>query len=224
MEQILVIYMKNGIHFMIKISPFIVFVILCSCSNIPFPLYERGFESLSIAFSSKDPISIDEEYISKKRYRSIRVRIGRSAPVIMVLVRKRNNIEEWISADRIIIYTYKGKIIKTKGLPHDIQSYEFRDYQLYSEGNSYLVDYIEPKLIEQRISSKYFYKHNKTIENIISQREPILSQVYQEDIYHQLINWRAKNLFYYNNDDLLRSEQYIHPFLGRIRIDFIDNY
>lgn len=208
---------------MIK-KQFLLFFLVSSCSNIPFPLYERGFENISTAISSKDPLEIDEVYISNKRFDSIRVRIGRAPSVIMVLVREKNGIKEWISADNIKLFTYKGRIVATRGMRNDIKLSNYPLDINITNKTSYYVDYFEPELLNQLIFLESIYVGRKSIKNIIKERPGIEVDLYEEKITNTAINWNTKSKFYYKDGAIVRSEQYIHPFINKISIDYIDAY
>jgi len=211
---------------MIKL-PFIILsitIFLQACSNIPFPLYQRTYENLANGLLLKDPIVIDQEYISSKSFDSIRVRFGRSSSIIMVLLNESNGIKEWISADKGRIFTFNGKIIKTSGLKNDIELLNFNN-TLIEGPDSYLVNYYDPILLNQLIKSNNRYLKTSSLKNIISSKQDVQVNIFEEITYNERINWKSKNKYYYDLEgNIVRTEQYIHPFIQKISIDFIDAY
>jgi len=206
---------------------FLAIFLIASCSNIPFPLYQRSYEGLREGLFLSDPITIDQSYLNSKPYDSIRVRFGRSTSLIMVLVRSESGLYEWISADRGKLFTYKGKIIKTNGLRHDIQLEDFKERidNLNREEASYISNFYEPVLLNQLNKSTLKFKKTSFIKNIIPGRDPVKVNIYEEIVFIETINWRVKNHYMYNeNGRIVRSIQNIHPFLKRISIDYIDAY
>lgn len=212
---------------MIKIPHIIVLTAIFfiqACSNIPFPLYQRSFENLSNGLLLKDPIVIDQDYIASKSFDSIRVRFGRSSSIIMVLLNESKGIKEWISADRGRIFTFNGKIIKTSGLKNDIELFAFNN-PLIEGSDSYLVNYYEPILLNQLIKSNNRYLKTSSLKNIISSKRDVQVNIFEEITYNEKINWKSSNRYYYDLEGkIVRAEQYIHPFIEKISIDFIDAY
>ena len=90
----------------------LVLIFITSCSNIPLPLYEYGYEAFKEGYFNLDSKEIDEDYFKDQKFDSIKVRFGSSRSIVMVLLSSNNGIKEWISSDKIRIYTFNGKIVK----------------------------------------------------------------------------------------------------------------
>lgn len=212
---------------MIKYSKlFIVLIAFSSCSGLP--LYDYGYNTIKESFLKLDTVVVDEAYMRSSKYAFIRVRFGSSRSAILTLVREQNDVLEWISADDIHIFTFHGKIIKTLGLANDIEVLNYHKHSFNNTHNknfSYLVNFYEPILLEQVAASYYIKKGLKEIKSPIEGRDKINTNLYEERIYMQSINWTRKNKYYVNkNNQIEKTVQYIHPFLNPVTIEYIKKY
>lgn len=200
--------------------------ILASCSGLP--LYDYGFNTIKESFLRLNSVQIDENYMSTTKYAFIRVRFGSSRSAILTLVREKNDVLEWISADDIRIFTFGGKIIKTLGLPNDIEILNYENHSIKNIPelkSSFIVNFYKPILMEQIITSNYIKKGLKKIKSPIEGREKISVRIYEEKIYMESINWNRKNKYYVNsNNKIEKTRQYIHPFSAPVTIEFIKKY
>lgn len=211
---------------MIKINIFLAVLALTSCTDIPLELYKEGYKSLTTSMSDANPIDINESYVSNKPFDVIRLRVGRSEAVIMVLVNNANGIKEWISSDRVKIFTENGKVIKTIGLKHDIELNDFKKYLLIRDqkSGSFTSNFIEPKLLYLETQFDYAFTDQRYIKNIIEKRDSVLVDVYEENIFIERLHWRTRNFYFVRDGKIVRTEQQIHPLMKKISIDYVDAY
>lgn len=212
--------------FMIKFKILILTLVISSCSN--FPLYNYGLNVVKESYFSLDTVVVDEEYVKNAKYAFIRVRFGSSRSALLTLLRSKDGVLEWISADDIRLYTYNGKIVKTFGLPNDIEILNFRknysSLKLQKEF-SYIINFYEPKLLEQVTSIKVKNKGYKKIKNPVQGKAKLETVLIEENIYVESINWNRKNKFYFNSENQIEmTRQYLHPFSTPITIEFIKKY
>ena len=210
-----------------KVLPVILFV--SSCSNIPLPLYQAGYEGIKEAFFNLDSQELNEEYMQLKKYPIIKMRFGSSRSVILVLIDEVEGVRRWVSADRIKIFTYNGKIISTEGLPNDfkIHGYQFpKNLENHpSIVNDYIIDFYEPKLLNQYSKSVFSSAGSENISNPIRNKSDLNANKVEEVVYIDGINSRFKNTYYFDeHGNILRSEQTIHPFLNKVSVEFVDAY
>ncbi len=69
-----------------------------------------------------DGYALTNEQIDDIPYASMGVRIGGSAPVIMILANINGAKLHWASADRVVLITERGRLVKTIGMPRDLLS------------------------------------------------------------------------------------------------------
>ena len=172
--------------------------------------YFFGFESDNVSAQA----------YSDSEYSFANIKIGRGPAANVVLAYVNDGIYEWRSNDGITIYTNNGVIVKTLGLEKDInygivKSINFSSTEAFtSTGSLY-----GPDLIKTPITHNFLNMDEvKLIERL---GEEIITNVFMHEIYIPSIKWSAENYFYYDlNNNLVRSEQKIHPNLPKIRIDF----
>jgi len=211
---------------MTKFKILILALVISSCSN--FPLYNYGYNAVKESYLSLDSVVVDEEYVKKARYAFIRVRFGSSRSALLTLLRSKDGVLEWISADDIRLYTYNGKIVKTFGLPNDIEILNFKENftSLKSQKeSSYITNFYEPKLLEQVTSIKIQNKGYKKIKNPVQGKTKLTTVLIEEKIFVESINWSRKNKYYFNSENQIEmTKQYLHPFSTPITIEFIKKY
>lgn len=70
----------------------------------------------------RDGYALTDEQIDAIPYASMGVRIGGSAPVVMILASINGAKLHWASADRVVLITERGRLVKTIGMPRDLLS------------------------------------------------------------------------------------------------------
>lgn len=209
---------------------FILLIILISSfSNIPLSYYKSSYEALRESLLKLDSVELNETYMKEKKFPILKLRFGSSRSIILVLVDETDEIKRWISADKIFIYTYKGKVIETKGMQNDFKINDYSFPNQITDGSkyidTYIIDFFEPKLLNQYAMSTFEVMESKKIDHPVKGRDPISASRVKETVEIDGINLRYKNVFYFNSEGkLLRTEQKIHPFLNKLSIDFVDAY
>ena len=204
-------------------------ILISSCSNIPLSYYKSSYEALRESLLKLDSVELNESYMKEKRFPILKLRFGSSRSIIMVLVDETDEVKRWISADKIFIYTYKGKVIETKGMQNDFKINDYSFPNQITDGSkyidTYIIDFFEPKLLNQYAMSTFEIMESKKIDHPVKGRDPISASRVKETVEIDGINLRYKNVFYFNSEGkLLRTEQKIHPFLNKVSIDFVDAY
>ncbi len=205
-------------------------IFLASC-ELSFPLYQLIYQSGKTFVGNTQDTQISEETFNSIEYAFIRASFGIGSPKsILVLVREDNNVLEWISAESEKLFTYNGKIIKTSGLPHDIEIVNYEDFPAFSssqvESRSLIANFMNPELLYQEQYLKLFKKNEKDISNHIIGKLPIKTSLYKESVYMPKIYWKVENTYFVNSNtgQIERTVQKIHPDLPPITIDFIRKY
>ncbi len=204
-------------------------ILISSCSNIPLSYYKSSYEALRESLLKLDSVELNETYMKEKKFPILKLRFGSSRSIILVLVDETDEIKRWISADKIFIYTYKGKVIETKGMQNDFKINDYSFPNQITDGSkyidTYIIDFFEPKLLNQYAISTFEMMESKKIDHPVEGRNRIDASRVAETVQIDGINVRYKNIFYFNSEGkLLRTEQKIHPFLNRLSIDFVDAY
>ena len=210
-------------HQFLKIIIGVSVFIFASCSSIDkervSPAYFDAFESISAYFFQTANEDISPALVENIPYASAILRIGRGKPGLIILERKVNEKEYWVSADGVYIVLFKGKIIETSGLQHNLKSVR-RDNYSYLDDNMQFINYYsfaQPKLLNLPVSISSSNKGKFTVDLLGRKKEMSLVE---ENLYNRTINWKAKNLYWYDNDGYLwKSEQNISPKLPTFFIE-----
>lgn len=220
------VYGEIEMIFMIRILLILLFLTGCDA----FPLYGYAFNSVKNSIFGYEDTPLTQEVVDKIPYAFIKARIGKGPSVIMILVNEKNGVLEWISADKVKIYTFNGKIIRTAGLENDIQIIDYTKFPKLEEELlkqkleiSYLANFFNPELYEFDIFNQIeIISAEETLSTSLGQRTVI--KVY-ESFEAKSINWDGQNTYYVSNSgDVEKTIQQIHPFLPTIQIEYIKKF
>lgn len=201
----------------------ITFLFFTSCSSLPSLDYLELAESSARYVTGRNDIEITNEIYQLEEYSFIKVRIGRSSPVIMVLAYINDGIFEWVGSDYSRIYTYNGKIIELNGFKNDIkiQHPQSKIFNLSSSsGNNYAVDFYNPQLLSLNVNGENSQEMNdKHLLKRLDNEEKFLEIV--EITNAPLIKWKAKNYYYFDSSGtIFKTIQDVHPRMPPIDIEF----
>jgi len=204
-------------------------ILLISSCETPLPLYQLIYDAGSELRKNVKDNQISRDTFDSIEFAFIRASIGfGGSKSILVLARQNNGILEWVSASSEKIYTLNGKIIKTEGLPNDIELLTidaYKDFPTFNE-TSALINFYNPSLYSQNQNIVLKKKGMSSIKHPIEGSSDILVELYEERVKMKKIYWSVKNKYYFNSDTgyLERTEQTIHPDLPPISIDFVRKY
>jgi len=210
--------------YMIKRSAkYILIFLLSSCS---IDLFEQ-FSYRDIFLFYKGYISgfpsdtISKEVFDKYEYSFANVKIGRGAASTVVLAYIKDGVYEWRSNDGIKIYTYNGMIIETAGFVSDFKTDAFNILDASSQGTKFITHmaFKNPDLYRSKIENKIF-KHKTHTALIDRLGGEINAEILTHSFSLPIIKWKATNQYYTYEGKVIRSEQYIHPNMPSVRMDF----
>jgi hypothetical protein len=164
---------------------------------------------------------VTESLFAEKRFSFAEVSLGRGPSAILSLTEIKDDIYRWKSIDNVSIYTYKGFIIKTEGLEHDIST-NSKSLSL-EEPLKLNINFLEPELYgievqlmklksEANILEKGWLKTNTTLHHIARGIS--------------FLKWRKVDRFWVNTTTRMvdKSVQHIHPDLPPINMIFYYKY
>lgn len=213
---------------MIKKIKFVILIFaLSSCSNLPSVNYFEVAKDSAKYITGRNDLKITNENFINQEYSFIKVRFGRSTPIIMVLAYADEGIFEWVDAEGRRIYTYNGKIIELDGFRNDlkIQHPNSKISNFYASTSiNYAVDFYNPILLSLNINSKISSNQSKKFKLIRLDKEEEFTKV-EEVIGAPLINWSEKNIYYLDKDSqIFKTKQYVHPRMPVITIEYYVKY
>ena len=178
-----------------------------SCSNLPNEVY---IDALKPIYQTIIPSNTLEDYESE--YSSAYVQIGNlEAVLVLERVLSDGRTYRWVGKDQVIIDTIDGKIVKTQGLNKNIEIKALSDSHMshQSEDILYISNFFNPELFSINAKS-------------VITREIIDNQIIiKETVFHRSIDFKASNKYLVDDSGrVLYTEQKIHPYLKKIRMDF----
>ena len=200
--------------YMIKKYHLIALLILNSCAFIS---YNQVIPLLKNATIGGDDIELTDEYVSQQPYSFIRVDLGKGANIIMVLQQIREGLYTWVSGDGEKIVTYNGKIIRTSGLIHNLETLNFRDFKYFSSNNKHT------GIFNVMLKDPQAFIEQEFKISLIKEGERLL---FEETINVDILNLDYSNFYWLDSSTGMPvlTKQLIHPMLPSLRIDFIYKY
>ena len=178
-------------------------------------LFYKGY------ISGFDSDEISQEVFDKYEYSFANVKIGRGAASTVVLAYIKDGVYEWRSNDGIKIYTFNGMIVKTVGFKSDFEATYFNILDEFYQGSEHItyIEFKNPDLYKSATYNKVFKHKNHTV---LLQRPggPVSAEILSHSFRLPVIKWDAQNKFYIYKDSVISSEQFIHPNLPKIKMDF----
>lgn len=161
--------------------------------------------------------TVTEDLYSKKNFSFIEISLGRGPSSIMSLRSIDDDIYKWVSEDDVSIYTYKGFVIKTEGLDHDVST------------NNKSLNFNSPLNLNMNFLSPELYGIDIDLQNIDSRDEMLdkgwlktKTTLYIVSREIAFLRWKKVDKFWVNSKTNLvdRSIQHLHPSLPPININF----
>ena len=195
-----------------------IFGMLLVCSSCSYISYNQVLPLIKSATLGDSDIALTEEYIAKQPYSFARVDLGKAANIIMVLQKVDNNFYTWVSSTSEKIITLNGKIIKTEGLPHNLEFLNPTKFKLFSEEPNYSGTY-DLLLKDPRA----FVEQDFSISIIQNSPSELLIE---EKITMTILNRKYSNFYWVDKKSgkVIKTKQAINPKLPNVRLDFIYKY
>tara|TARA_B110000014_G_scaffold245818_1_gene218062 strand:- start:403 stop:1026 length:624 start_codon:yes stop_codon:yes gene_type:complete len=202
--------------YMIKLL--LVLLAISSCANIPISYQDLPETFYRAAFGYPD-IAIDQETYNENKYSFAKVRLGKASPVIMILLSIDDGMYTWIDKEGLRLITLNGRIIKTIGLPNDINIKVDKNKKQSNEGQFYeTINFSNPVLMNADLSSVISFEEKI---DLLYLDDLIEVNIYSEEVSISAIGWREENLYFLdNNNREIKTIQFIHPFLKQIDMEF----
>ena len=161
----------------------------------------------SVVIGAED-IEINQSYIDSKEYSFAKIKIGRSSIAILSLAYIKDGVFEWVSSSNERIFTFNGKIIKTIGLPHNIDILDTYARQGFSS-QTVLVVLDNP---------------NATVSQSLAYQSTVIEGqvIVEEQVIFNELNLDVTNTYIIDEFDgrPVSSIQKVHPYLPEISLDF----
>ena len=205
MKQTYTMYYLQKMTFSNKKFLLITIIFSFSCSNLPNEVYFDAISPILQKFNGAKLESFESEYST------VYVRIG-SLEAILVLkeILPDGITYRWVGKDNVTIDTIDGKITKTLGLEKNIELFELDSgFKNNKSETIFYTNFFNPELNSIPGRSKF-------IKKMYARKIVII-----EMLSYPSINFKVKNEYVLDEKGrVISSEQKIHPYLDKIRMDF----
>ena len=206
--------------FMIRLI--LVLLFLSGCGNLPIA-YVQNFSSVNNVIFGYPDYEITNEIFDSYENSFMKIRFGRGPHAILILAYIRDGVYEWVGADDVVIYTYNGRIIRTKGLVNNFELKKYRDLVLPAQDiTTELVNLYNPDLYSGLIN----YSFKVSQGNLRKLDKDIQVNKIYESFDLPVISWSGTNLYFQNQITMQIEavEQKIHPRLPKLRAEYYLKY
>lgn len=198
----------------------LVFLILAGCASGSEKSLGRILIDSTISSLSRQSQTNLNNSIKNSRFSFMHVKLGRNIEATLELAYIKDGIYEWRGNDGVRIFTKDGIIIKTIGLMPDI-SYEYNISNLFEERESEpfysKIRFYSPDLEFIRGINQLYPMDN---EIILYKEKEVQTKKFKITREIAELNWKKSNYFYFLNNRVIYSEQYLNPFLPKVLITF----
>lgn len=200
-------------------------ILLSGCSQ----RFETVNDTLKEAVFGFDDVNMTTGQIEQLPYASAYFRINDGQQIFMVLafadVNPENNQTQlkWVSSDKAMIVTEKGRIVKTLNLPEYNLAERSSLDGTWQEANHSRSRYDWPASnYGFNAESEYALRGNETIQTPIWTKK---LSVWEETVHFTALNNSIENTYWLDEDNnVLKSVQYIGPNMTRIEFSILKPY
>ncbi len=194
-----------------------------SLSNNIAPGYVEAFKTLNTVLLGHDKKTFSKELIYQIPYASMIVKIGKGPEGLMILERKKENQELWVSADEVLLGITEGRITSSEGLINNLTSLTLSKRVVkisdVEEGFVYknYYSYKNPDLYFLEVEAVYKISGSEPVS--LFDREVDLNLI-EEKLENKYLGWEVTNRYWLDEEGFIwKSEQHISPKLPVIKIE-----
>ena len=203
---------------------FSLFVASCASIGSVAPGYVEAFKTIKGLIVGYENELITPDLIKNIPFASSILKIGKGASGLIILERKEEEQETWVSSDGVYLVFKEGRIVKTSGFFNNLINFKsvetnFASLMDTNESESlvYYYSYDDPELIDMRVQASRRFVAKEKVQLI--DREEELNLI-EEQIVNHYIGWEVTNKFWIDDDMFVwKSEQYISPKLPKFSIE-----
>lgn len=166
-------------------------------------------------------IEVTKEFYDSQPYSFAKINIGKSIVATIILAKVQNGTYLWVSADGERIYTRDGKIIRTEGLNNDSKILNLIDLDRFSFVNFHSTPTKAREIMLQLTNPHAIVSQSLYLKEIGIDSNYFNSMLYEESFDSGRLAWEEINRYWVDpRGRVMKSEQYIHPRLPKITIEF----
>ena len=197
---------------------FFILLFLTSCGNLPIT-YIQNFGSVNNVVFGFSDYKVTQEIFDDYEYSFMKVRFGRGPHSILILAYVNDGVYEWVGQDDVQIFTKNGRVLKTRGLTHNLEITKAREDGLSMLQDSYeSINLYNPDLYSATMHSAFRSKEVK-----IKRLEAKIDVLRIKEVSNvSSIGWKETNFYFKSltSDEIVQTHQNIHPRLPVLKIEF----
>ena len=190
---------------------------------------EKAFSSVSTAFSGGDETPITRNRINKIPYATMSAKVGDGPRALIVLGRADGFNLHWFAADRTVMVTRHGRLVRTAGLPFNLKGTRLLgDEPLTTMGRRR--EGVPPykREIDLAPPNRYGVIIDATVEELGPETIEISelsfeTVAYRESCRARDMDWKFTNFYWVSpsNGLLWKSLQHAHPEIPAIELQLL---
>ncbi len=147
-------------------------------------------------------VPLTREQVARLPYASMRAKIGRGPRSLLILARYAGSDLHWVSADRTLFATRRGRLVKTAGIPANLKDTRFIGADPVARGLHRLEGPVDARrIIDIDRGHAFNIPVTAWLEPIRHERIEILgltfdTVVVRERNVAELLDWRFENTFW----------------------------
>lgn len=197
---------------------FLIAILLGSCTSLPISYKDLPKDIYRLTFGYPN-VEVTQSIFNSYQYSFAKVGFGKGQSVIMILESTDDNLFTWVGQDGVKLITKNGRVIKSMGLPHDVDIKPSIHRDNFASGEYFeVVNFSHPILLNADLLSFIEFKE---LSNLIYLENEMSVNVFTENIAIENIGWSNENVYYLDSSNrVIKTTQHLHPFLDQMHIEF----
>lgn len=181
--------------------------------------------NIELAYAGMPDTITDRSQVDKLPYASLAVKIGKAPKTLMILARVDGAEYHWVSANRVVMVSRHGRIVRTVDLPQDLARTTFFTQdplsdQIPHEGTSKftrLIDIFPDKHFSVPVTSRLDYVGSEEIDILGVQHS---TKHWVEHASAPLLDWHFSNHYWLGYDGFVwKSIQHTTPAIEPVTLE-----
>ncbi|MEH6825215.1 MAG: YjbF family lipoprotein [Motiliproteus sp.] len=186
---------------------------------------------LELSIVGNTEAAYSDDYVRNLPYASISVKIGKGQKSLLVLGKIEANQYYWYSADRAILVTESGRIVKTRGLETDLSLSSSRTpdplMAIQKDANG---EQMAPytRLLDYSRHEVFGVAQRFSLRRVTAEQVELLGDTYTADRYEEqfevkALDWSEANQYWLDTQTrrLLKSVQFFAPDSPSVTIEYL---
>lgn len=189
-------------------------------------------QTMKLAIWGQDDTDLTPQQVAKVPYASAYIKVGEAPRAFMVLAFAENGLLKWVAADKNMVATHDGRVVKTQGFGEDIQHVANQEHDPLHLG---LLKAGTPMRWQTEVSWSQVMRGSYELQSSFENRgrEPlvILGRTYQTVRFDELVTVPALNKRYTNQywvnastGQVMQSRQYMGPDMALVQFTALKSY